>query len=90
MNSRVIDKFNRRNFLKAGSATVAGLTVSRGFAFAQTADISPRRVFPLNQRWLFSEKGAPEAANPTLNDTAWQRVTIPHTNKMLPWHGFVD
>ena len=85
------NKCNRRNFLKAGGATVAGLTALRGFAFAQpSADVSLRRVFPLNQRWLFNETATPEATNPVLKDAAWQRVTLPHTNKMLPWHGFDD
>lgn len=84
-------QLNRRDFIKTGGATVAGLTLLRGAGFAQTSvELSPRRVYALNHRWLWSETAAPDATSPTLKDAAWQRVTIPHTNKILPWHGFDD
>ena len=47
-------------------------------------------VIPLNHNWLYSDKVLPNAASPTLDDSRFERVTIPHTNKLLPWHGFDD
>ena len=49
-----------------------------------------RSVFPLNHAWLYSARALPNAASLTLDDSRFQRVTIPHTNKLLPWHGFDD
>jgi beta-galactosidase len=47
-------------------------------------------VFPLNHNWLFSEKLFPMVLAAHFDDRGFTRVTIPHTNKMLPWHGFDD
>jgi beta-galactosidase len=47
-------------------------------------------VFPFNHRWLFSDTVAPGATRPEFDDSRFARVTIPHTNRMLPWHGFDD
>lgn len=49
-----------------------------------------RRVFPLNHNWLFSEQNLPRATQSVFNDAGFKRVMIPHTNKLLPWHGFDD
>lgn len=49
-----------------------------------------RLVYPLNHNWLYSDRVVPNAASPTLDDSRFARVTIPHTNKLLPWHGFDD
>jgi beta-galactosidase len=38
-----------------------------------------RRVFPLNRSWMYSPPDGPA-----------RRVTLPHTNVKLPWHGFDD
>ena len=88
-------RFDRRGFIKAGGATLTGLALARRSLRAQTAaaqgaDYSERRVFPLNHRWLYSERAAPEGTRPGFNDTSFARVNIPHTNRLLPWHGFDD
>jgi beta-galactosidase len=49
-----------------------------------------RHIFPLNHKWLFSEKAVPGSTGVRFDDTRFERVTIPHTNRMLPWHGFDD
>src|SRR6185503_11782351 len=51
---------------------------------------SQRRILPLNHNWLYSEKNLPGGTAASFNDAGFTRVTIPHTNKMLPWHGFDD
>lgn len=84
---------DRRKFIQAGGAGLAGLTLLPQLstvAFAQGATTSERRIFPLNHKWLYSEKTVPNGTSPGFNDTGFTRVTIPHTNKMLPWHGFDD
>jgi beta-galactosidase len=84
---------NRRNFIKTGSAGLAGLTLLPHFqadSAAQELSTSQRRIFPLNHRWLYSDKVEANGTKREFNDTRFVRVTIPHTNKMLPWHGFDD
>lgn len=86
-------KLDRRRFLKASGAGLTGLTLLPNLSFiagAQTRGTSERQHYSLNHGWLFSEKAAPGATKPVFNDIAFQRVTIPHTNKLLPWHGFDD
>jgi beta-galactosidase len=86
-------RFTRRTFIKTGSAGLAGLTLFPQFAAqlnAQRPSTSKRVVFPLNQKWLYNERVVPNGTSPTFDDRGLQRVTIPHTNKMLPWHGFDD
>jgi beta-galactosidase len=82
-------KLNRRTFIKAGSAGVAGLTLLPNQLFAQS-QASQRRIFPLNHNWLYSDKVVPGGHAQLFDDRRFLRVTIPHTNKMLPWHGFDD
>src|SRR5207237_2547156 len=62
----------------------------RAQAAAQSAARSQRRIFPLNHKWLYSDRVAPNASAPAFDDSRFERVTIPHTNRVLPWHGFDD
>jgi len=84
---------SRRTFLLAGGAGLAGLMLERNVG-GQTAagKIAPslRRVFPINSRWLYSEKNLAGGTQPAFDDRNFARVTIPHTNRMLPWHSFDD
>jgi len=84
---------DRRKFIKASGASLAGLTLLPQLSmetFAQEATTSQRRIFPLNHKWLYSEKNLPNGTNARFNEAGFTRVTIPHTNKMVPWHGFDD
>ncbi len=86
-------KLDRRRFLKAGGAGLTGLALLHRLdspSSAQSQTSSLRRVFPLNHRWLYSDKAVLNGTRPEFNDSSFARVTIPHTNKMLPWHGFDD
>jgi beta-galactosidase len=86
-------KLNRRHFLKTGGAGLTGIALlphMRVRAGAQGQAKSLRRIFPLNHNWLFSDKMTPDATQAGFNDAGFRRVTIPHTNKQLPWHGFDD
>jgi beta-galactosidase len=84
---------NRRDFLRTGGAGLAGLALIQGLAgdvAAQATGSSQRVVYPLNNRWLYSPQVLPGGTAAAFNDSRFQRVTVPHTNRMLPWHGFDD
>lgn len=93
MRSDRSKRLNRRHFIKAGGAGLAGLSLLPHLpleTFAQAGSTSQRRIFPLNHKWLYSEKNLPNGTSARFNDSGFVSVTIPHTNKMLPWHGFDD
>jgi beta-galactosidase len=84
---------NRRSFIKTGSAGLAAFALwppHSAEVGAQTVDTSQRRVFPLNRSWLYSDRNVPNGTQPDFDDRGFVPATIPHTNKMLPWHGFDD
>ena len=83
---------DRRKFLTATGAGLAGVTLTSRFSklTVAAANSAQRRVFPLNHKWLYSEKNVAGGTSPRFNDAGFTRVTIPHTNKLLPWHGFDD
>lgn len=95
MKRKTSEHLPRRDFLKTTSAGLAGLTLLPQFQASTSAKTpvpreSERIIVPLNHNWLYSETVVPNAASPTLNDSKFARVTIPHTNKLVPWHGFDD
>lgn len=45
-------------------------------------------MFPLNRNWRFSSLRAQNDTALDFDDARFEQVTIPHTNKKLPWHGF--
>ena len=64
-------KIGRRNFLGAGAAGVAGLTLLQ--RLGSSADAQPQaqmlqRTFALNHNWLFSETNVPNATRSIFND----------------------
>src|SRR6266481_1608259 len=74
---------NRRDFLGTALAGLAALPQASG----QTTG---RRVFPMNRNWLFGGRAVKGASEPDFDDSGFARVTLPHTNVMLPWHSFDD
>ncbi|MCC7367670.1 MAG: glycoside hydrolase family 2 protein [Chloroflexi bacterium] len=47
-----------------------------------------RIVAPLNRDWRFGGAYVPGSEQPAFDDAAFDRVTLPHANVRLPWHGF--
>src|SRR5271156_1122169 len=74
----------RRDFLKAAAVAVAALPAEA--APGQT----PRQVFSMNRNWLYGGRATPGSASPDFDDGRFARVTIPHSNVLLPWHSFDD
>jgi len=85
----------RRDFLMSTGAVMAGLTLDRrntGKGLAERQQRGGRLVFPINRNWRFSPPSQRSAndTTPGFDDSQLERVTIPHTNKRLPWHSFDD
>jgi len=79
----------RREFIKSGSATLAALALDRkGFAQPLGSRSSGRQLLPMNRNWRFSAQRTPGDTAPDFDDLRFEQVTIPHTNKRLPWHSF--
>jgi len=86
-------ELDRREFMKSGGAALAGVGVVRNLQPTTRpgdAGLFQRRIFRLNHNWLFSDKMLPNATRVDFDDRKLARVTIPHTNRMLPWNGFDD
>jgi beta-galactosidase len=84
---------DRRDFLKTTGTLIAGASVApnlptTGYA-AETAPGMPRReVLPINRNWRFSPAATESAHARDFDDSHFERVTVPHTNKRVPWHSF--
>ncbi len=82
---------DRRKFLKSTGTFIAGATVARSVlshAATEPAAAQGRIVLPLNRNWRFSRTVAEGAHARDFDDSAYERVVIPHTNLRLPWHSF--
>jgi beta-galactosidase len=81
---------DRRDFLKSTSTLVASSAMGKKlFALApETVPQSSRIVIPLNRDWRFTANLPDGFQTPAFDDSGFEKVVIPHTNKRLPWHGF--
>ncbi len=83
---------DRRTFLKTSGTALAaaklGTTASAQRHEAQAK--GGRLVLPINRGWRYSEKVVEAAHGVEFDDSAFERVVVPHTNVRLPWHGFPD
>ncbi|MGC2814799.1 MAG: glycoside hydrolase family 2 TIM barrel-domain containing protein [Candidatus Acidiferrum sp.] len=84
---------DRRDFLKTTSAVLAGTTLGKGLLAAEKPAESSgggRLLFPINRNWRFNKAFVEGAHGRDFDDTAFERVVIPHTNARLSWHSFDD
>jgi beta-galactosidase len=82
---------DRRNFMKTTGTLIAGAKLlPSAFASAREETGAPggRLVLPMNRGWLFSHAVAEGSQEKAFDDSAYERVVIPHTNVRLPWHSF--
>src|SRR2546421_7273735 len=82
---------DRRDFLKSSSAALAALALNeklQGLAANPPAQPAGRLVLPMNRNWRFSAQRVDNATARNFDDSGFEQVTIPHTNKKLPWHSF--
>jgi beta-galactosidase len=83
---------HRRDFIKTTGTLVAGATLAPAALTAQpeTSATSSRIVLPMNRGWLYSRTADPADTAREFNDAAFERVIVPHTNVLLPWHSFTE
>jgi beta-galactosidase len=82
---------DRRDFLKTTGTLVAGAALgARAFAAAKGQVAPLGRILPMNRGWHFLANVPAGGHDAAFDETAMARVTVPHTNKMLPWHNFDD
>jgi len=80
---------DRRDFIVTSATLVAGVHLSP-LVFGESANANPsgRTILPINRGWRFSSKQVDGGHDKNFDDSGFERVVIPHTNKRLPWHGF--
>src|SRR5258708_814561 len=83
---------DRRDFLKNTGALVAsgliGNSVLTETLSAENTTPGGRLVLPINRNWRFHADVLEGFQAPGFDDSNFERVAIPHTNKRLPWHSF--
>ncbi len=79
---------DRRDFLKTTGTLIATAAVAQNLT-SHAAETTPGRiVLPINRNWRYSPRATPAAHERAFDDSAFARVTVPHTNIRLPWHSF--
>src|SRR5450631_2205778 len=84
----------RRSFIKTTGALLAGTAMASKIPAlaAEESGRSPqgRLTLPINRNWRYSKTSSAEAHARDFDDSAFERVVVPHTNVRLPWHSFDD
>jgi beta-galactosidase len=84
---------DRRKFLQQSGTLIAGAALAP-YALPESIPqgLSPtasgRLVLPMNRNWRYSRTVVEGGHAKEFDDSAFERVVIPHTNVRLPWHGF--
>ena len=81
---------DRRNFIRTTSTLLAGARLAPhalGEA-AGTTTAGGRVILPINRGWRFSPKFVEGGHEKSFDDSGFDRIVVPHTNKRVPWHGF--
>ena len=84
---------DRRKFMKQTGTLIAGAALApyaipENGAQSDASTPSGRLVFPMNRKWRYSRSFVEGGHAKDFDDSAFERVVIPHTNVPLPWHGF--
>ncbi|HTD96888.1 MAG TPA: glycoside hydrolase family 2 TIM barrel-domain containing protein [Edaphobacter sp.] len=80
----------RRRFLKTtGTCILAKTTDRHASALAAKFESPPhptRRIYPLNENWLYSPTVPANGHVRSFDDRAFEQVHLPHSNVFVPWH----
>src|SRR5581483_1499237 len=83
---------DRRDFLKNTGALVAtgllGKSTLAETLSSENTTPAGRLILPMNRNWRFHPEAPEGFEAPAFDDSSFERVAIPHTNKRLPWHSF--
>jgi beta-galactosidase len=80
----------RRDFIKTTGTLLAASTLPGTAAFSSVEGKQTRSILPINRNWRYHPAKVEGAQAAEFNDSAFERVVIPHTNVRLPWHNFDD
>lgn len=85
----------RRDFLKTTGTVLAGATLAHGemkdnLQQSSLSEASGRLILPINRNWRYNRSVVAGAHEKNFDDSAFERVVVPHTNVKLPWHSFDD
>ena len=84
---------DRRDFLVQTGTMLAGATLAPK-SLAMAAEGQPggaqqgHLVLPINRNWRYSPKVVDGGHAVAFDDSAFDHVVVPHTNRRLPWHSF--
>ena len=81
---------DRRVFLQRTGTVLAATALPGVAAFSEEAPAVGRVVLPINRGWRFHPSKVAGAEAAEFDDSAFERVVVPHANIMLPWHSFDD
>lgn len=82
---------DRRDFLKTTGTLIASATVAApAYASENATGTEGRLILPINRNWRYSKTASEAARSKSFNDASFEKITIPHTNVILPWHSFDD
>jgi beta-galactosidase len=80
----------RRDFIKTTGTLLAASTLPSASALASSESRQTRSVLPINRNWRYHPAKVEGAQAAEFDDSAFERVVVPHTNVRLPWHNFDD
>ena len=83
---------DRRDFLRTTGTLVASGAIGKNMfadAVAQgSTSAGGRTLLPINRNWRY-HPALPEGFEArTFDDSGFEKVVLPHTNRRLPWHSF--
>ena len=81
---------DRREFIKTTGAALAASALRGSSAFADTQAAPGRSILPINRGWRYHPAKVDGAELPDFDDSAFERVVVPHANIRVPWHSFDD
>jgi|KBSMisStandDraft_5_1062788.scaffolds.fasta_scaffold00533_7 beta-galactosidase len=81
---------DRRDFIRTTGTLLAGAGLApHALGESSAANTAGGRlILPINRGWRFSPKQAEGGHDKNFDDSAFDRIVVPHTNQRVPWHGF--
>jgi beta-galactosidase len=81
---------DRRDFIKTTGAVLAATALRGTSAFGDAQTAPGRSILPINRGWKYHPAKIDGAESPDFDDSAFERVVVPHANIRVPWHSFDD
>src|SRR5215472_17140354 len=85
---------DRRHFIKTTGTVIAGGAFARPTFANPVRQAQPlssgRMILPINRNWRYHRSVVDGGHEKNFDDSAFERVVVPHTNMPLSWHSFDD